>query len=778
MEKIDGLLDKQGLDLKHRIDSGNVDSVSGKTNRVGICREKWEPATMPGRIDDGSRSDGALLGSLLEGKMKARYGTEKFSPDQLRIIEHESGIKIGTLAYDDKGKLMLRATSEHSGSHGRSRNGFYLTEGGSNDEYGHLTDRPAMYALSKHFNVDQVDSFLADQKTIVRMALKPGEETTLHQRIPSLNQPGEAEKMGLDPALNLKVGIDKIGGYVVDDKQAIYTWNLIARGRGQSLPTPTLVRHEPGTVVRIEPHQVVRLGSEKGPYLDIFNENNEISVPRAKKLNRDQVQKELALKSAPDGQNFNRVVFEGRQVSVNKSELVIGRTKGDLLLGESELTSGQHAAMRIDAAGRVHIRDLNSTNGTYVNGVKLASHISEKNNETVLRPGDRVGIPHPNSEFIFTGLKDAPLQRYSSKDVLEYKFRPGETNSVTETPAVRQSQQLQSGYELATPLLKGFQDIPNGSAVNGEGLVVKGYPTTVFDPDRDQRLRTLFKSAHAQFDNLRNQGQEKELRRALAELAHDSLTPKGKWSDEEIDIAYKRFLSENRGKQILLGEYLRQADQNIGGGVCAQQTLMYKALCNEFGLDTKIVRGHVEQLLSPKVPSATDFQASHTWAVDIINGREVVFDPRARTHGADRAAMPHYFDGKEIAKPALTTEPQFKKAPFAKHSDVIFNNGEWKFEGIDQTSGDYIISQALEKKVSMRDFQEVNGQGTVPSRNSDKYPRLPALYKVARSSGKIEEDWQFDRHEASSRPGQPGYYVLRRVQTVAVPPHTVQPKTQ
>ena len=251
-------------------------------------------------------------------------------------------------------------------------------------------------------------------------------------------------------------------------------------------------------------------------------------------------------------------------------------------------------------------------------------------------------------------------------------------------------------------------------------------------------------------------------------ISTNSLTPKGKWSEADLDAAYMRFSHENQGKQVLLGEYLRQAEQNIGGGTCSQQALLYKALCNEFGLDTKLVRGHVSKEVNVIRPSSERFEATHAWAVDVINNREVVFDPRAKTYGAEKSDLHHYFEGSSIVNLESALKPTHDYS-------VIFQGSEWDFERVDRATGNLVISQTMTKPVSVEEFQQLNGS-VVPTRASDQLPGSTHAYEIKRTSGQIENDWQYAGWKKSSIPGQPGKYVFKRTKTISVPPQAVQAK--
>jgi hypothetical protein len=71
--------------------------------------------------------------------------------------------------------------------------------------------------------------------------------------------------------------------------------------------------------------------------------------------------------------------------------LVIGRADSSEIRIEDSFASGRHARL-YDREGAVYIEDLNSTNGTYVNGRRLGT-------QQVLRPRDRIRIG--DTEFRF-----------------------------------------------------------------------------------------------------------------------------------------------------------------------------------------------------------------------------------------------------------------------------------------------------------------------------------------------------------------------------------------
>ncbi|HWH15520.1 MAG TPA: FHA domain-containing protein, partial [Miltoncostaeaceae bacterium] len=75
---------------------------------------------------------------------------------------------------------------------------------------------------------------------------------------------------------------------------------------------------------------------------------------------------------------------QGKRVDLTGAAVVIGREEGtDLVLDDSQ-ASRRHAEVT-GSSGSWSVRDLGSTNGTFVNGTRLTG-------EQALRPGDEIRI--------------------------------------------------------------------------------------------------------------------------------------------------------------------------------------------------------------------------------------------------------------------------------------------------------------------------------------------------------------------------------------------------
>jgi hypothetical protein len=100
--------------------------------------------------------------------------------------------------------------------------------------------------------------------------------------------------------------------------------------------------------------------------------------------------------SVPSGGNLvvvrSGVLKEGRSFPTGPVPLTIGRAEdNDLALGDDEFASAHHARIESQRDG-VWILDLDSTNGTFVNGKRLDGRRS-------LKPGDVVQIGDTELRF-------------------------------------------------------------------------------------------------------------------------------------------------------------------------------------------------------------------------------------------------------------------------------------------------------------------------------------------------------------------------------------------
>jgi len=89
----------------------------------------------------------------------------------------------------------------------------------------------------------------------------------------------------------------------------------------------------------------------------------------------------------PEELRFSLKVLEGTEAGsvfqVSRSRVTVGREEGDILL-EDPLVSRKHAAFEVFGCHHIVVKDLASTNGTYLNGRLIA--YSKLNN------GDRIKI--------------------------------------------------------------------------------------------------------------------------------------------------------------------------------------------------------------------------------------------------------------------------------------------------------------------------------------------------------------------------------------------------
>ncbi len=187
---LDRLLHEKGLALDRPIATGNVDSIGGASNRVGIVRDYYDVTQIHGM------PPAAKLDLILQEHIHARMGLkpgDRLTPEQLRQVETAAGIESRSLEYDAQGNLALLVGGRSNVAHKQGRPQMYLDESRAVKEPGKLTDRHAYYALTS--------KFLPGGKDPVDLALgavaHPPEFAPLHiDRAAHITVEGQAGKPG------------------------------------------------------------------------------------------------------------------------------------------------------------------------------------------------------------------------------------------------------------------------------------------------------------------------------------------------------------------------------------------------------------------------------------------------------------------------------------------------------------------------------------------------------------------------------------------------------
>lgn len=153
-QEIDRVLAEAGVGLETPIPTGNVDTIAGASNRVGVCRESWPT----GVAADGSQ--GAVIGEDIQLELEREFGRNgaKLTEEQLRELERIMSLQEDILEYSADGQnLLLKSKNRGSGPKKGNRESFYLDEssagkGAQNNRP--FSDRPAMYRIAERYGIN------------------------------------------------------------------------------------------------------------------------------------------------------------------------------------------------------------------------------------------------------------------------------------------------------------------------------------------------------------------------------------------------------------------------------------------------------------------------------------------------------------------------------------------------------------------------------------------------------------------------------------------------
>lgn len=146
--RLDQILVDSKLSLPGKIESGNNQTKIGSSNRVSYARDRWPQS------ENSSGQKGYLIDDLVSDSIKSELGIkgQTLSEQHLRYVEMQTGLDSHSLSLDNADRLMLRTSEKRI-----NKAGLYASEADAASEFGKKTDRSALYALYRHYNLDPAD---------------------------------------------------------------------------------------------------------------------------------------------------------------------------------------------------------------------------------------------------------------------------------------------------------------------------------------------------------------------------------------------------------------------------------------------------------------------------------------------------------------------------------------------------------------------------------------------------------------------------------------------
>src|ERR1700761_7281076 len=107
------------------------------------------------------------------------------------------------------------------------------------------------------------------------------------------------------------------------------------------------------------------------------------------------------------------VVIEGPkkgEVFVIREDIFVGRKEGDLILADSKVSS-KHARIFVDDNGDYIIEDLGSSNGTYIDDIKIT--------KALLKPGHKISIGRSILEVEPSNSAERPMEKGTWQEIID-----------------------------------------------------------------------------------------------------------------------------------------------------------------------------------------------------------------------------------------------------------------------------------------------------------------------------------------------------------------------
>lgn len=173
---------------------------------------------------------------------------------------------------------------------------------------------------------------------------------------------------------------------------------------------------------------------------------------------------------------------------------------------------------------------------------------------------------------------------------------------------------------------------------------------------------------------------EARVRAAFIWITHNISIGRNSASEEQVKtwITYESEKELKKGIQRLVNRKIRQAFKNRKG-VCIDFSLMLNALCEQFGLPSKVILGTAKTQIK-KVAAGKTFK-NHTWNAVWVGGKWNLMDPSWASGHVDmisgrfiRQYLDHYFFTRpeDFIKHHLPANPEWQLLDQPKSTSAFF----------------------------------------------------------------------------------------------------------
>src|SRR3954465_15944810 len=149
-----------------------------------------------------------------------------------------------------------------------------------------------------------------------------------------------------------------------------------------------------------------------------------------------------------------------KEVQLTKDRTTLGRRPYNDIVIDNLAVSGEHAVLQM-TGNEVYLEDLNSTNGTYINGKAVKKQLLQ-NNDTV-----EIG------KYKIKYMNEAPGATYEKTLIMKAGSVPVPLVPAASAPAPAPTASASAGGARAPTGLKGAIKVLSGPAAGREGPLVK-----------------------------------------------------------------------------------------------------------------------------------------------------------------------------------------------------------------------------------------------------------------------------------------------------------------
>jgi hypothetical protein len=355
------------------------------------------------------------------------------------------------------------------------------------------------------------------------------------------------------------------------------------------------------------------------------------------------------------------------------------------------------------------------------------------------------------SSALRTPLSSAPIKfadSVSSETASKTnEIPPVEDEEESSTKSIAQTREYIKKGEISEPLVDGFAVLESTKAADKAGRPFSPLRAPIIiDRSTDKNLSIAIDAVKAELsENPSLKDDDLGLVQFFATAAKKQMTPSGvapdgqpwrlndgRFNRRKLIESYAAFFQEQIGKAVMLGDFIKRAQQGLGGGQSEEQSLMLKLLLDDADIPNSLIRGHLGTAANSE--SGTHNRPNHVWIEVTVDNEQYILDVRSQTDDIVtlRKTEPAAQLYNRISGTSRASATDHDEDEIHRRHWIFYESRRWLIAKVNPTTGNLTLHRPEQKIVAPTDVVIDDSPLTINEK-----------FKIRNEQGKTDSGWYY-----------------------------------